>query len=124
MPGALMEPSVIGLGVVVLFLAAIAAGFPVFIAMGMAALIGNAAIGGFWHALQNAALRSYQGLDSFVLLAVPLYVLTGTLLQATDLSGRLFRAAAAWTACPTTIPTGGSSPMSSAASTAPRSSIC
>ena len=93
-----MEPSVIGLGVVVLFLAAIAAGFPVFIAMGMAALIGNAAIGGFWHALQNAALRSYQGLDSFVLLAVPLYVLTGTLLQATDLSGRLFRAAAAWTA--------------------------
>lgn len=93
-----MDPSTIGLLVVVLFLGAIAAGMPVFIAMGLAAFCGNIVLGGFWQALQNAALRSYQGLDSFVLLAVPLYVLTGTLLQATGLSGRLFRAAAAWTA--------------------------
>lgn len=78
------------------FLALIAFGMPVFIAMGVGATLGTFMIGGADRLFENMALGSFSALNSFVLLAVPLYILAGTLLEETGLSNRLFTFAAAW----------------------------
>lgn len=78
------------------FITLIAAGMPVFIAMGIGATLGTAMIGGTDRLFENLALGTYNALNSFVLLAVPLYILAGTLLEATGLSARLFTFAASW----------------------------
>src|SRR3546814_13362800 len=61
--------------------------------MGTSALLGDYLLGGD-NILRNAALGTYGTLNNFVLLAVPLYILAGTLLQQTGLSDRLFKFAA------------------------------
>jgi len=81
---------VIALAVLLLFLAFSAAGMPVFLSMGVASLSGTAAIEGFDMLLTNLALEAYSSIDAFVLVAVPMYVLAGCLLEATGLSRRLF----------------------------------
>ncbi len=83
-----------GLGIVILFLACLACGVPVFIAMGVSAVVGSYLLGGTSNLLQDAAVGAYDALNSFVLLAVPLYILAGTLLEQTGLSVRLFTFAA------------------------------
>ncbi|MGF7159112.1 C4-dicarboxylate transporter DctM subunit [Rhodoligotrophos appendicifer] len=83
----------IAIGVIVFFLICLACSVPVFVAMGVSALLGNYLLGGS-NLLQDAALGAYNALNSFVLLAVPLYILAGTLLQQTGLSDRLFAFAA------------------------------
>lgn len=83
----------ITVGVIVLFLVMLALSVPVFVAMALSALVGNYLLGGE-SLLQDAALAGYNALNSFVLLAVPLYILAGTLLEATGLSDRLFAFAA------------------------------
>lgn len=89
-----METAV--LVVLATFLVLIAFGMPVFLAMGVGATLGTFMIGGADRLFENMALGSYSALNSFVLLAVPLYILAGTLLEETGLSGRLFMFAAAW----------------------------
>lgn len=83
----------IALGIVGLFLFLLATSVPVFVAMAVSALAGSWLMGGS-DLLQEAALTAYNSLNSFVLLAVPLYILAGTLLQQTGLSDRLFTFAA------------------------------
>ncbi|OYW54716.1 MAG: hypothetical protein B7Y84_02915 [Azorhizobium sp. 32-67-21] len=83
----------IALGIIALFLILLATSVPVFVAMAVSAILGNYLLGGS-DLLQDAALTSYNALNSFVLLAVPLYILAGTLLQQTGLSERLFAFAA------------------------------
>jgi len=80
----------IALGVIALFLAFLACGVPVFAAMGLSAVVGSYLLGGSGDLFQDAAISAYNALNSFVLLAVPLYILAGTLLEQTGLSGRLF----------------------------------
>jgi C4-dicarboxylate transporter DctM subunit len=80
-------------GVIIFFLVCLACSVPVFVAMGVSAVLGNYLLGGS-NLLQDAALGAYNALNSFVLLAVPLYILAGTLLQQTGLSDRLFTFAA------------------------------
>lgn len=86
--------TIIAVSVALFFLVCLVCSVPVFVAMGMSALLGGYLLGdpGI---LQNAALGAYSALNSFVLLAVPLYVLAGTLMQQTGLSHRLFTFAAA-----------------------------
>lgn len=84
----------ITVGIVAFFLICLILSVPVFVAMGMSAMLGAYFLGGA-NVLQNAALNAYNALDSFVLLAVPLYILAGTLLEQTGLSSRLFTFAAA-----------------------------
>lgn len=84
----------LSLGIVGLFLVCLICGVPVFVAMGLSAMAGNYLIGGSSSLLQDAAIGAYNALNSFVLLAVPLYILAGTLLQKTGLSVRLFAFAA------------------------------
>ena len=80
----------IALAVLVLFLIFIAAGMPVFIAMGISALAGNFAVNGTEMLLTNMALDTYSSIDSFVLISVPMYIFSGALLEATGLSRKLF----------------------------------
>lgn len=80
----------IALGIIALFLVFLACGVPVFAAMGTSAILGTYLIEGSDRLLENAALGASNALGSFVLLAVPLYILAGTLLQQTGLSDRLF----------------------------------
>jgi len=81
------------IGAIVFFVVCLACSMPVFVAMGTSAVLGSYLAGGT-NVLQDAALGAYGMLDSFVLLAVPLYILAGTLLQQTGLSDRLFTFAA------------------------------
>lgn len=59
------------------FLLAMVVGVPVYAAMGISALLGNYFLNGSDGLLENAALLSFNSLNSFVLLAVPLYILAG-----------------------------------------------
>jgi len=82
--------------VLAVFLGLIIIGMPVFMAMGIGALLGNLMLSGTDRLFENLATGAYNALNSFVLLAVPLYILAGTLLEATGLSNRLFTFAATW----------------------------
>lgn len=70
---------------------------PVFVAMGLTATLGTWIAGGGL-GLQDMALGAYNALNSFVLLAVPLYILAGTLAEESGLSDRLFSFATTVTA--------------------------
>ena len=74
----------IALAVLVLFLIFIAAGMPVFIAMGISALAGNFAVNGTEMLLTNMALDTYSSIDSFVLISVPMYIFSGALIPRTE----------------------------------------
>lgn len=63
-------------------------GMPVFLSMGIAGTAGIVAIRGS-DSLVDVPLFAYQGLNSFVLVAVPLFVLTGTLMHEVGASERL-----------------------------------
>lgn len=80
----------IALGIIVLFLLCLVCGVPVFAAMGFAAFVGSYFLGSASDMFQDVAISAYNALNSFVLLAVPLYILAGTLLEQTGLSVRLF----------------------------------
>lgn len=78
------------------FLVLMALGMPVFMTMGIAAVLGTFMLGGMERLFENMALGAFNSLNSYVLMAVPLYILAGTLLEATGLSQRLFTFAAVW----------------------------
>ena len=78
---------VIGLTFVVLLLLAV----PVSFAVGVAALAG------FWwsgqHPLTQILKQTFEGVDSFVLLAIPLFILAGALMETGGIAVRLVRLA-------------------------------
>ena len=78
------------------FLALMALGMPVFMTMSIAAVLGIFMLEGTERLFENIALGAFNSLNSYVLMAVPLYILSGTLLEATGLSQRLFTFAAVW----------------------------
>ncbi|KAB2849679.1 MAG: TRAP transporter large permease [Hyphomicrobiaceae bacterium] len=82
--------------VIALFLLLVALGFPVFVAMGVSGLAGAALLGHTDGLLQNAALSLYQTFSQFDLVAVPLYILVGTLMERSRLSEKLFAFARVW----------------------------
>lgn len=63
-------------------------GLPVFMSMGLAGAAGIVLVRGL-DSVQDVPAFTYQGLNSFVLVAVPLFVLTGTLMHVTGASERL-----------------------------------
>ena len=86
----------IALGILLLFLALVVLGMPVFAAMGCAGLLGMALIGETAGLAQNMALTVSQAFTGFVLVAVPLYILVGTLMEQAGFSRRLFEFAKRW----------------------------
>ena len=87
---------VVVLAVVTLFLVLVALGFPVFVAMGLSGFAGSILLGEADGLLQNAALGLYQTFSQFDLIAVPLYILVGTLMERARLSEQLFSFARVW----------------------------
>ncbi|MBV6273369.1 TRAP transporter large permease [Alcaligenaceae bacterium CGII-47] len=83
----------IAIGVIGFFVLSLILSIPVFVAMGLSAVVGSYFLGDI-NIFQDAALNAYNSLNSFVLLAVPLYILAGALLEQTGLSNRLFTFAA------------------------------
>jgi tripartite ATP-independent transporter DctM subunit len=78
---------VIGLTFVVLLLLAVPVAFTV----------GVAALAGFWwsgqHPLTQILKQTFEGVDSFVLLAIPLFILAGALMETGGIAVRLVRLA-------------------------------
>ncbi|MCL4674880.1 MAG: TRAP transporter permease, partial [Pararhodobacter sp.] len=70
------------------FLGLMVLGLPVAWSM-IAAMLGWVAYTGNWRFLPIAPERLYQGMDSFVLMAVPLFILAGELVSAGKITDRL-----------------------------------
>lgn len=84
------------LAVIVVFLALAALGFPIFVAMGIAGMLGAILLGEAHGLLQNTALGLYQTFSQYDLIAVPLYIVVGTLMERAQLSDKLFEFARVW----------------------------
>jgi C4-dicarboxylate transporter DctM subunit len=82
--------------VIFVFLLMAGLGFPVFIAMGAAGMLGAFLLGETHGLLQNTALGLYQTFSQYDLIAVPLYIVVGTLMERAQLSDKLFAFARAW----------------------------
>ena len=78
------------------FLALVVLGMPVFAAMGLSALAGMLLIGHGDALARSMAFSISQAFNDFVLVAVPLYVLVGTLMEQAGFSRRLFEFAKRW----------------------------
>lgn len=86
----------LSLAILLLFLALVAAGMPVFAAMGLSAFAGTLALGYSDAPILDMALTVSQAFGQFVLVAVPLYILVGTLMEESGLSEKLFAFARSW----------------------------
>lgn len=86
----------LAIGILLLFLALVVFGFPVFAAMGVGGVLGMVLLGETSHLAQAAALTISKAFSSFVLVAVPLYILVGTLMEQAGFSERLFDFAKKW----------------------------
>jgi C4-dicarboxylate transporter DctM subunit len=86
----------LALGILLFFLALVISGMPIFGAMGIAALSGVVLLGESDTPLLNLALTVYQTLGNFLLIAVPLYIYAGTLMEVAGLNEKLFRFARVW----------------------------
>ncbi|PSJ45269.1 C4-dicarboxylate ABC transporter permease [Zobellella endophytica] len=73
--------------IVVLFVALIILGIPIAFAIGIAALAGVASIGGIPNTM--IPMKMFYGLNSYVLLAVPLFILTANLMNSGRISRKL-----------------------------------
>lgn len=69
-------------------LALLLLGVPVAFSMGLAAILGFW-LGGAWPSVALIAQRTYFGVNSFVLLAVPFYIFTGLLMNAGGMTDRI-----------------------------------
>lgn len=69
---------------------------PVFVSMGMAAFVAALLIEDPFHAFRNFINTSWQGALIFELVALPLFIFTGTLMQRTDAGRDLFDVTKAW----------------------------
>jgi C4-dicarboxylate transporter DctM subunit len=86
----------VALGVLLFFFALIVIGMPIFGAMGIAALTGVVLLDESTTPLLNLGLTVYQSLGNFLLIAVPLYIYAGTLMEVAGLNEKLFKFARVW----------------------------
>jgi C4-dicarboxylate transporter DctM subunit len=86
----------LALGILLFFFALVLAGMPIFAAMGIAALSGIMLMGETDTPLLNIGLTVYQTLGNFLLIAVPLYIYAGTLMEVAGLNEKLFKFARVW----------------------------
>ena len=84
------------IAVLILFLLLVVVGMPVFAAMGVSGLAGMFLTGDTANLAQKMAFSISQAFNGFVLVAVPLYILVGTLMEQAGFSTRLFDFAKRW----------------------------
>ncbi len=86
----------LALGVLLAFFVLVLIGMPIFAAMGIAALSGMILLGETDTPLLNLGLTVYQTFGNFLLVAVPLYIFAGTLMEVAGLNKKLFNFARVW----------------------------
>ena len=69
---------------------------PVFVAMGLSAFIASLLLEDPFHVFRTFIQTSWQGASIFELVALPLFILTGTIMQRTDAGRDLFAVTKAW----------------------------
>jgi len=79
---------------VLLFLALILINVPIAVALGVMSVAAIIALGG-WAAIPNVGLVMFSGATKFPLIAIPLFILAGTIMNATGISRRLIAFASA-----------------------------
>lgn len=77
----------VGLALLLSFLVLLAVGVPVSISMGISTLIAMV-LGGY--TVKALALMTSRGVDSFLLLAIPFFILAGNLMNSTGITRRIF----------------------------------
>lgn len=85
-----------GIGLVLSMLLFLIAGVPVFTALGMVGVVGLFFLLGAQTGLPQAAAIGLKSLDSFVLLAVPLYVLVGQIMMDGGIGKELYDSCVKW----------------------------
>ncbi|MEQ9559968.1 MAG: TRAP transporter large permease subunit, partial [Rhodospirillales bacterium] len=70
---------------------------PVFVSMGLAAFAAALLVEDPFLAFRNFINISWQGASIFELIALPLFIFTGTIMQRTDAGRDLFEVTKAWT---------------------------
>ncbi len=83
------------IGIALLFLFMVL-GVPVFVSMGMSALIASLFINDPSHVVRNLIQTTWQSASIFELVALPLFILTGTIMQKTDAGRDLFAVTKVW----------------------------
>jgi C4-dicarboxylate transporter DctM subunit len=78
------------LGLLVLFLATLFSGMPVSFAMGLFGVVGLYIFSGSYKMLMNAPATGFSAMNSQVVIAFPLFFLSGTILSAGKLGPRIF----------------------------------
>jgi len=78
------------LGLLVLFVSTLFSGMPVSFAMGLFAVVGLYIFTGNYNALLNAPATGFSAMNSQVVIAFPLFFLSGTILSAGKLGPRIF----------------------------------
>ena len=78
------------LGLLVLFLATLFSGMPVSFAMGLFGIVGLYIFSGNYKMLMNAPATGFSSMNSQVVIAFPLFFLSGTILSAGKLGPRIF----------------------------------
>ena len=69
---------------------------PVFVAMGLSALIAALLLDDWWLVFRSFAQTTWQSASIFELVAIPLFILTGTIMQRSDAGRDLFNVTKVW----------------------------
>lgn len=81
---------------IVLLFVLMALSVPVFVAMGVSAFVATLLLEDPFHAFRGFIQTSWQGASIFELIALPLFILTGTIMQRTRAGQDLFSVTKAW----------------------------
>ncbi|NLO80555.1 MAG: TRAP transporter large permease [Xanthomonadaceae bacterium] len=92
----MLEPTIAAAIAVLLLFTLMAAGVPVFAALGLAGLVGIAATEGFGYALSQLESFSYYQTASYLLTVVPLFILLGNFAHHAGVGRSLFDIARRW----------------------------
>ena len=79
---------------ILLFLVLIVINVPIAVALGVMSVVAIIGLGG-WAAIPNVGLVMFSGATKFPLIAIPLFILAGTIMNATGISQRLIAFASA-----------------------------
>ena len=82
------------IALILLFVVLIVINVPIAVALGVMSVVAIIALGG-WAAIPNVGLVMFSGATKFPLIAIPLFILAGTIMNATGISQRLIAFASA-----------------------------
>ena len=94
--GMLLSKGLPPLGIIILLFLFLFSGMPVAFAMGFLGLMGFFFLFGGFPMLVQIPLVAYKCLDDFVLVAVPLFIMTSTVLMVGEVGNSLFELASKW----------------------------